>query len=324
MKLKNITDSIKGFVSSTSWKIEKHAPEILLVTGIVSTIAAVAMAVKATPKAMEVIEEHKKQLEVIEKSEEAGATVDENGKTVEYTPDDAKKDRRITLGKTVVGCAKLYAPSALLLGLSIFCQIKGYKTLSRRLAEASMAYAALASKFKEYRKRVADKFGIDEERKIYHNMKAVDVIRNGEDENGNPTEGSGVDTVYLADDDDYTALFTQFDKDGVLNPNWYPDSEQNLDWLRMEQDYWNKVLKCRKGKPVFLNEVRERLRVGRTQKAQAVGWVYKPNDPNHNGDNYIDFGLDRLIKAYRNGDEMPDEASFVLDFNVDGNVLYAV
>ena len=324
MKLKDIADSVKGFVSSTSWKIEKHAPEILLVTGIVSTVAAVAMAIKATPKAVAVIEEHKKQLDVIEKSEEAGETVDSDGNVVEYTHEDAKKDRLTTLGKTVITCGKLYALSTLLLGLSIFCQIKGYKTLSRRLAEASMAYAALASKFKAYRKRVADKLGPDEEAVIYHDMKAVDVVRNGVDENGNPTEGSGIETVFVADDDDYTALFTQFDKDGVLNPNWYPDSEQNLDWLRMEQDYWNKVLKCRKGKPVFLNEVRERLRVGRTQKAQAVGWVYKPDDPNHNGDNFIDFGLDKMIRAYRNGEEMPDEASFVLDFNVDGNVLYAV
>lgn len=324
MKLKNITDSIKGFVSSTSWNVQKHAPEILLVTGIVSTIAAVAMAVKATPKAMKVIDEHKKQLEVIEKSEEAGVTVNADGETVEYTPDDAKKDRRTTLAKAVISCGKLYALSALLLGLSIFCQIKGYKTLSRRLAEASMAYAALATKFKNYRKRVADKLGPDEEAVIYHDMKAVDVVRNGEDENGNPTEGSDVETVFVADDDDYTALFTQFDKDGILNTAWSPDSEQNLTWLRMEQDYWNNKLKCRKGKPVFLNEVRERLGVGRTQKAQAVGWVYKPDDPNHNGDNYIDFGLDRLIKAYRNGEEMPDDASFVLDFNVDGNVLYAV
>lgn len=323
MKIKDIADSVKGFVSSTSWKIEKHAPEILLVTGIVSTIAAVAMAVKATPKAMAVIEEHKKQLEVIEKSEEAGVTVNADGETVEYTPDDAKKDRRTTLAKTVISCGKLYAMSALLLGLSIFCQIKGYKTLSRRLAEASMAYAALATKFKSYRKRVADKLGADEEAVIYHDMKAVDVVRNGEDENGNPTE-AGIDTVFVADDDDYTALFSQYDKDGILNPNWYPDSAQNLDWLRMEQDYWNNVLKCRKGKPVFLNEVRERLRVGRTQKAQAVGWVYKPDDPNHNGDNYIDFGLDRMVRAYRNGDEFPDEASFVLDFNVDGNVMYAL
>ena len=139
MKLKNITESIKGFVSSTSWKIEKHAPEILLVAGVVSTVAAVVMAVKATPKAVAVIEEHKAQLEVIEKSEEAGKTVNEDGETVEYSHEDAKKDRRTTLGKTIIKCGKLYALSAFLLGMSIFCQIKGYKTLSRRLAEASMA-----------------------------------------------------------------------------------------------------------------------------------------------------------------------------------------
>ncbi|MBO7450714.1 MAG: hypothetical protein J6U54_10120 [Clostridiales bacterium] len=322
MNFKEVANSVKGFVSKMSWQIEKHKPEILLVTGIVSTVAGVVLACRATVKAQAVVEEHKNQLEVIEKSENTGVTVNADGETVEYTHDDAKKDRIANLARTGLRCGKLYLLSALLIGLSIFCQIKGYKTLSERLAMASAAYAALATKFKNYRKRVADKLGSDEEAVIYHDMKAVDVVRNGEDENGNPIESK--ETVFVADDDDYTALFTQYDKDGVLNPNWYPDSEQNLDWLRMEQDYWNKVLKCRKGKPVFLNEVRERLRVGRTQKAQAVGWVYKPDDPNHVGDNYIDFGLDRLIRAYRNGDEMPDEASFVLDFNVDGNVLYAV
>lgn len=324
MKLKNITDSIKGFVSNASWQIEKHKPEILLVTGIASTVAGVVLACRATIKAQSVVEEHQKQLEVIDKAEETGTAVNADGEVVEYTPDDAKKDRRTSLLKTGVKCGKLYLLSLLLIGLSIFCQIKGYKTLSERLAMASAAYAALATKFKDYRKRVADKLGPDEEAVIYHDMKAVDVVRNGEDENGNPTEGSGVDTVFVADDDDYSALFTQFNKDGMLNPNWQPDSEQNLNWLRMEQDYWNHKLKCRKGKPVFLNEVRERLGVGHTQKAAITGWVWKPDDPNHNGDNYIDFGLDRLIRAYRNGDEMPDEASFVLDFNVDGNVLYAV
>jgi hypothetical protein len=323
MKFNDITTSIKGFISSTSWKIEKHAPEILLVTGIAATIAGVVTACRATVKAQEVIDEHKKQLDIIEKSEADGVTVNSDGETVEYTHDDAKKDRHTTLVKTGVKCVRLYLLSLILIGLSIFCQIKGYKTLSERLAMASAAYAALAAKFKSYRKRVADKLGVNEEAVIYHDMKAVDVQRNGEDENGNPIEGH-IETVFVADDDDYTALFTQYDKNGILNLAWEPDSEQNLYWLRMRQNYWNQVLKCRKGRPVMLNEVREDLGVGRTQKGQAVGWVYKPDDPNHVGDNFIDFGLDNIIRAYRNGDEIPDDNSFMLDFNVDGNVVWAL
>lgn len=319
MKFNDIMTSVKGFVSSTSWKIEKHAPEILLAVGIVSTIGAVVTAVKATSKASVIIEDHQKQMEIIHKCDEVSKT----GEGEEYTHDDCKKDTVGVYMRTGLKFVKLYGPTALLVGGSIVSQVCGYKVLSKRLAAASAAYAALATKFKDYRKRVADKFGINEERSIYHDMKAVDVQRNGEDENGNPIEGN-VETVFVADDDDYTALFTQYDKNGVLNLAWEPDSEQNLTWLRMRQNYWNQVLKCRKGKPVMLNEIREDLGVGRTQKGQAVGWVYKPDDPKHVGDNFIDFGLDPIIRAYRNGDEMPDDSSFILDFNVDGNVVWAL
>ena len=72
-----------------------------------------------------------------------------------------------------------------------------------------------------------------------------------------------------------------------------------------------------------LNEVRRDLGLETTQKGQAVGWVWRPDDPNHIGDNEILFGIDPLIRAYRNGEEMPDESAILLDFNVDGNILYA-
>lgn len=324
MKLKDIANSVKGFVSSTSWKIEKHAPEILLVTGIVSTVAAVALAVKATPKAEAIIEEHKQQMELVHKCAELGVRGDsETGKNVPYTEEDKKKDTIHFYTTTGMKLAKEFAPSVILLGISITSQICGYKVLSRRLAEASAAYALLASKFKAYRKRVAEKLGVTEERKLYHNMQEKEIKTTAYDENGNPIENA--DTVTIADDDDYTMIFSQFNRRGILNPNWMPNTEAMLTWLSMEQDYWNQVLKCRKGKPVTLNEVRTRLAgdFERTTKGQAVGWTYEPDNPNHHGDNYIDFGIDRLIKAYRDGEEMPDDSSFVLDFNVDGDILYA-
>ena len=316
MKLKAIAESVKGFVSSTTWKIEKHSPEILLVAGIAATIAGVVTACRATLKVPAVIEEHKADIETIEKQVEKGT--DENGE--EYTQSEAKKDTAKTVLRTFTKVTRLYLLSIILIGLSIFCQIKGYKTLSQRLAAASAAYAALAAKFKDYRKRIVDRIGAEEEREIYNHTKAKEITTTGIDENGNPIEGKEI--VYVEDDDDYTALFSQFDKNGVLNLAWDQDSEQNLTWLTMRQNWWNNVLKCRKGRPVTLNEIREDLGLGRTQKGQAVGWVYAPDNPKHQGDNYIDFGIDRIIKAYRNGDEMPEE-SIMLDFNVDGNIIYA-
>ena len=318
----NLLTSVKGFISSTSWKIEKHAPEIFLCVGIVSTIGSVVAAVKATPKANAILEDHKQQMEVVHKCSETGLSLDkETGKNVEYTKTDLKNDTISVYAKTGWKLMKLFTPTALLVGASIVSQICGYKVLSQRLAAASAAYAALATKFKEYRKRVAEKIGTEDEKKLCHGVKAKEITTTQLDENGNPVEGK--DVVYIADDDDYTGIFSQFNRDGILNPNWYPDSDQNLTWLEMEEAYWDKVLKCRKGKPVTLNEVRERLGLGKTQKGQATGWVYAPDNPKHIGDNRISFGLDPIIRAYRNGEEMPDDNSFVLDFNVDGNILYA-
>ena len=317
----NIMESVKGFVSKTSWEIQKKAPEILLVTGIVTTVAGVVAACRATIKAQDVVKEYKHQMEVIEKSESDGKTVDENGEIVEYTHEDAKKDRVTTKIKCFGKCVKYYALAIILIGLSIFCQIKGYKTLSKRLAMASAAYAALASRFKNYRAYITDKFGIEEDKAALHGMKAKEIVQTRYDEDGNPIEEKK--TVMVADDDDYSAIFTKYNPDGTQNLCWSNDLDRNLTWLKMEQSYLNHELVCRKGKPITLNEVRKRLGLPLTAKGSVVGWTYEPNNPNHHGDNYIDFGLEPMFRAYRNGDEIPGEASLVLDFNVDGEILYA-
>lgn len=306
MSINSIIDSAKGFASRTSWKIQKHAPEILLVTGIVSTVAAVVSAFKAAPKAKEVIEEHKAQMEIVHKSA------------------DTEKEKKSTItvyAKSGCKLGKVLLPVIGFTGGSIVSQICGYKVLSRRFAEASAAYALLAAKFKKYRKNVANRMGETEERVIYHDLQPKEVTTTTTNENGE--EVTKTETVFIADDDDYTGIFSRVNEDGIVNTKWEPSTEQNLTWLMMQQDYWDKVLRCRKGKPVTLNEVRAWLDLPVTQKGQAVGWVYDPDNPEHNGDNFISFGLDPLIRAYRNGEEMPDDNSFVLDFNVDGEILYA-
>lgn len=319
--MSNVIESVKGFISKTSWTIEKHAPEILLVCGIATTIAGVVTACRATIKAKAVIDEHKEQMDAIDSCEDAGLTTNEDGNQVEYTAEDAKKDRLTTRVKTVTSVVKLYLLSFILISLSIFCQIRGYRVLAERLAMASAAYAALAARFKRYRGIVARKFGPQEDKAIYHDMQSKDVTMTRVDENGN--EFKEKVTVMLADDDDYTAIFSQRNSDGTLNPFWHHDCDRNLNWLKMEQSYLNKLLKCRNGKPVTLNEVRDRLGLPLTAKGQAVGWVYDPKNPKHNGDNLIDFGLEPMYQAYRQGEEIPGEASLVLEFNVDGDILYA-
>ena len=71
---------------------------------------------------------------------------------------------------------------------------------------------------------------------------------------------------------------------------------------------------------MFLNEVYDLLGIQRTKAGNIVGWIYDPNNPEHAGDNCIDFGIYDLYnkdkRAFVNG----YEKSILLDFNVDGNI----
>ena len=97
---------------------------------------------------------------------------------------------------------------------------------------------------------------------------------------------------------------------------WMKDSEHNLTFLLIQQNYANDLLK-KKGY-LFLNEVYDMLGIPRTKAGQVVGWVYNKDNPI--GDNFVDFGIYNLVSQNRefvNG----YSKSILLDFNIDGMIL---
>lgn len=320
MKFKDITRAAKGLVSKAAWKARKHAPEGLMILGAIGVIAGVVEACRETPKAMAAIEEHKTKMEVVHQCAETGKTVVGE----EYTEDDVRMDTVRVYAQTGLKLAKIYAPAAIIIGTSITGMVWSNVILHKRLNLAMTAYAALATRFDEYRARVRDRVGAEDEKKLYHNVRAVEMTETSLDGEGN--EVTTTKTIEVADDDDYSAIFTKFNPDGTINRAWEDDIEQNLYFLQIEQSYVNNELRAHPGKPIFLNQVRKRLHLPPTQVGQVVGWVYDPQNklPNHHGDNFIDFGINDIVKAYRNGDEVPGEQGIVLSFNVDGNVMYAL
>lgn len=103
-----------------------------------------------------------------------------------------------------------------------------------------------------------------------------------------------------------------FDVDSTV---WRPDGpEYNLMLLKEIQDYANVLL--RNQGFVFLNDVYKLLGLSCTKMGQVVGWIYDEECPK--GDNFIDFGIyENTNHKSING----AENSFLLDFNVDGNIL---
>ena len=284
-------------------QVRKHSPEILAGVGVVGVIASTVMACKATTKLSYILEESKDQLDQIKTVSVDPAYADK------YSEDDAKKDTTITYVQTGVKVAKLYAPSVILCAGSLGCLLASNNILKKRNAALSAAYMTVDKSFKEYRKRVADRFGEEVEKEIRYNIKAKEVTT--VDENGNEV----TETVKVMDGTDdpntYSDYARFFDESCAA---WQNDAEYNLTFLKAQQQYANDLLKA-KGR-LFLNEVYRMLGIDETKAGQVVGWVYNPDNPT--GDNFVDFGIYNMkrerVRAFVNG----YEPNILLDFNVDG------
>lgn len=284
-------------------KAIKHSPEILAGVGVVGVVGSLVLACKATTKLSDVLEESKEQLDKI-KEVAADPAYEEK-----YSQDDAKKDTTITYVQTAMKVTKLYAPSVILCASSLGCLLASNNILKKRNAALSAAYMTVDKSFKEYRKRVADRFGEEVEQEIRYNIKAEEITK--VDENGNEV----TETVKIMDGTDdpnsYSDYARFFDESCAA---WQNDAEYNLTFLKAQQQYANDLLKAR-GR-LFLNEVYRMLGIDETKAGQVVGWVYNPDNPT--GDNFVDFGIYNMqrerVRAFVNG----YEPNILLDFNVDG------
>ena len=284
-------------------KAIKHSPEILAGVGVVGVVGSLVMACKATTKLSDILEESKEQLDKI-KEVAADPAYEEK-----YSQDDAKKDTTITYVQTAMKVTKLYAPSVILCASSLGCLLASNNILKKRNAALSAAYMTVDKSFKEYRKRVADRFGDEVEKEIRYNIKAEEITK--VDENGNEV----TETVKVMDGTDdpnsYSDYARFFDESCAA---WQNDAEYNLTFLKAQQQYANDLLKA-KGR-LFLNEVYRMLGIDETKAGQVVGWVYNPDNPT--GDNFVDFGIYNMqrerVRAFVNG----YEPNILLDFNVDG------
>lgn len=299
-----VMTKMSRLVGKAGLQIRKHSPEILMVAGVVGTVASTVLACKATLKVKEVLEEKEETVKVIHETLE-----DERE---DYTEEDSKKDLTIVYAQTGIKLAKIYAPAVVVGALSITSIISGHRILKKRNLALAAAYAVVDKGFKEYRGRVVERFGEAIDKELRYNIKAKEIEEKIIDEKGNETvEKNIVDTIELDGSSEYAKFFDE------SCPDWRKDPEYNLMFLRRQQDWANEKLKA-KGH-LFLNEVYDMLGIPRTQAGQVVGWIYDNEHPN--GDNYVDFGIydvgSERKRAFVNG----YERSILLDFNVDG-VIY--
>jgi len=293
--------------------VGKHSPEILIATGVIFVVGSTVMACRQTVKAVDIVNDANNSLDTIKKAEQEGVTQDNEP----YSPADAHKDRTTIYAKTGVKLLKCYGPSVIFGAAGIGMMIFSHKIMRDRNATLTVAYTNLLNSFNSYRKRIADKFGEDDERLLASGAEIEDISIVDEDGNEVETKKAAVISDDGSKHSPYARIFDE------SNPNWSKDPGTNLMVLRSAQKEMNQ--KLRSEGVVFLNDVYQRLGYPRTKDGQIVGWVYDPDHEieGHYGDNMVDFGIYDILQKHG-----PEKIAFLngyipsiwLDFNVDGIV----
>ncbi len=142
----NISNVIKNI---NNWT-KRHGSEILISIGAASSISAVVLAIKATPKAVRLIDERKKELEV------------ENLDTAETV-------------KTAWAC---YIPTVVTETFSIVCLICATTNNNKHNTALTAAYALSENAFREYRDKIIDTIGEQKEKSVRDSIAKDRIVNN--------------------------------------------------------------------------------------------------------------------------------------------------
>lgn len=153
LKGDTMNKSVTKFIKTVKRGFGKRSPEILLGIGIASGITATVLAVKATPKALQLIEEAKFNKATAWNEEHSDShlrAVTEN----------------LTKLEVVKATWKCYIPAAISGVASIACLLGSHSVHAKRNAALATAYKLSETALNEYREKVVEEIGEDKEKVI--------------------------------------------------------------------------------------------------------------------------------------------------------------
>jgi hypothetical protein len=154
---------ISKLLKTATNTLVKHGPEILTGLGVAGMIGCTILAVKATPKALKLIEEEKEK----------------------------KGVEKLTPVETVKAAWKPYTPAVALGTASVACIIGASATNYRRNAALTAAYKLSETAFTEYREKVVETIGEEKEKEVKSKIAKDLVEKNPVSKNTVVVTGSG-------------------------------------------------------------------------------------------------------------------------------------
>ena len=128
----------KGIFEKALSGIKKHSPEILVGTGIMGMVGSTVLAVKATPKALQLLEDKKEEV----------------------------RDPHLTPKEIIQAGWRPYAPAFIMSVVSAACIIGGTSMNLKRNTALAAVYAISENTLKRYKNEIVREFGEDKAREI--------------------------------------------------------------------------------------------------------------------------------------------------------------
>ena len=170
---------IKNMANTLLKGVSKHSPTILTVCSIVGVITTVGMAINATPKALQLIEDEELRREADYEDEE-----------------DAINPKPMTKFEIVKVAWTPYIPTIIMAGGTIACIISANTINTKRNAALASAYFLSENALKEYQAKVIEKIGEKKEKLLKQEI-AQDHVKKTKNENNTIVVSGGNDTLCL-------------------------------------------------------------------------------------------------------------------------------
>jgi hypothetical protein len=286
--------------------IKDHAPEICAVAGTGLMIGGAVLAAKGTLAIDEVLDEHKENMEKINK----GVEDDLVSKDGVHYRDLATQDKALTWKKTILGFTKAYGPALACEVGGALLVFSGFKCLRKRNLALAGALTSVTEAFNKYRSRV-----IAEEGKLTDIYYRTGKKANEEKTDCYTTE-DGDKVVPVMDDDCDPNEFGVYSYcfDEANSPkNFSKKRSDNLFFVTCQEKWCNAQLE--EYGYLFLNEALRALGLPEVEIGQDVGWIFDKNN-----DYKIDFGIAEFIREHAEHLDDENDSAFWLEMNCDGYI----
>lgn len=269
--------------------INRNATTWLTVGSAIGFVATVVTASKQTTKLEDILGEHKAIVSEIHKAKDAGfveVTDPQDGQLLRtpYSVEDGKKDITITYTKTAMKIAKLYAVPVIIGTLTLIAMFESDSISRRRKLEASAAYAALDTAFKNYRENIIERYGEDLDQKVLAGIRETEVTETKVKKDG--TEVTKTKKVETQDE-------------ALMNPYYFFFQEGVDGWTKEPQENKRKV--CMRLNDCFKifenkryltwNDIRGVFHLSGMPGGDKVGFVWDDTMSYNDNIDYVKYGF---------------------------------